>query len=182
MKYTTVVSLFFLLGTSFATSAMRYRKRQTGPPPEQVIVAIKTWAKDVNDVNKFLNNAPSQSAEDFISSAEKALISAKNEKIQLDLLASVPALGNDAERAVEDLRNNFDRIPESLQRIIDGLDKDSNLDIINHTRCCIVLPSLDNLWQGTAFSEGVGDRVALVASRPNACLDGSKPIDCSVQP
>jgi hypothetical protein len=170
---TIIISLSALASGALAGPTMRYGKRQGGPSQQDTINAINSWNNDVNNVNTFLNNAPGQSAGDVELAAQEALLNANDEPVQLGILASIPGLSDDATQAVTLLKETFGNVPTSLQNIIDGGDKDNNLNTINHTRCCNVLPALDVLWTAAATDEGVANQVNLVVPRPTACTDGT---------
>jgi len=143
------------------------------PTQDQVQTAIESWRNDVVNVNSFLDSATSLSSADLQSAAHIALGFANDEPVELGILSDISGLADDALNAILLLKETFGNVPTSLQNIIndpsDSDDVNTQLQQINNTRCCNVLPALDILWQACADDEGISNLVDTSVPRPNSC-------------
>lgn len=177
MKAFVAASLIALLSSTAlgAPSTVHYGKRQSDPSVDAVENAINAWNFDVDTVNNFLNNAPSQSPSELQQAAEVALSAAQNEPTQLGVLASISDFSDDQQYqgAVLNLQEVFGNVPSSLQNIINDPGNAESVSTqllqINNVRCCNVLPDLDILWQDAADDYGISNIVNTAVPRPNAC-------------
>ena len=175
MKSFVSATIFALVGCSMAAPATLKRQSSScvEPTQDQVLQAIQKWNNDVTNVNAFLNEAPSQNPTDLLNAAQEALINAHDEPVELGILACISGLADNAEGAITNLQEVFGNVPSSLQNIINNPGDAQNVAVqlqdINNTRCCNVLPDLDILWQAAADDEGISDQVNTVVPRPNAC-------------
>lgn len=172
MKTTSILAC--LLGSSFAAPASRFLTRRQASPPDSVEVtaAINSWNSDVAMVNTFLNTPPATGLA-YANFASFTLGFAKDEPLELMVLAGLQGLSTDATNAIANLMAVFGGVLTNLQDIIDNQNDLTtiNTDIgnINQIRCCNVLPDLDVLWTAAADDAGVANVVNLVVPRENAC-------------
>lgn len=93
---------------------------------------------------------------------------------QLNVLACIAALSDDAENAIASAAAGFgDHVLDPLMNIIvnanDPADVQNDLEEINIFRCCTLLPDLDVLWLAAAEDQGLVGQVTTSPPRPNAC-------------
>lgn len=167
-------------------SRLRYAKRQAGgsgvdsfctlttePSVQDVSNALGTWLDDVNNVNNFLNIVGSVTDPSEIEGlAEGALNNAMDEPLELNVLACIPALGQNA--AIDNAAAGF--MINVLEPLMDVATNGANpeqvaadLLQINTFRCCQLLPDLDSLWEAAAADEGLIGSVDISVPRPDAC-------------
>jgi hypothetical protein len=176
-KSTTMKSFYAtsLLALIAATTAIPFPAKLVArdPTQDQVQTAIESWRNDVVNVNSFLDSATSLSPADLQSAAQTALDFANDEPVELGVLSGIPGLADNALGAIQNLQETFGNVPSSLQNIINNPSDTSavntQLEQINNTRCCNVLPALDILWQACADDEGISNVVDTSVPRPNSC-------------
>ena len=164
-----------LLALVAATTAIPFPAKLVArePTQDQVQTAIDNWRTDVINVNSFLDSATSLSSTDLQSAAQTALGFANDEPVELAVLSAISGLADNAESAITLLEEVFGNVPTDLQNIINNSGDSNNVNLqlqeINDTRCCNVLPALDILWQACADDEGISNLVDTSVPRPNAC-------------
>ena len=164
-----------LLALVAATTAIPFPAKLVArdPTQDQVQTAIDTWRTDVVNVNSFLDSATSLSPTDLQSAAQTTLGFASDEPVELGILSDISGLADNAEDAITLLKEVFGNVLTDLQNVINDPSDPSNVNLqleeINNTRCCNVLPALDILWQACADDEGISNVVDTSVPRPNSC-------------
>jgi hypothetical protein len=163
-------TIFTLALAAVAAAAPTISKRDASA--QQIFDSINAWINDVSNVNAFLNQASSLSGQALADGANTALGFAMDEPVQLSIESSLSNLSPDGQNAVAALQGNFGNVISGLQGIIQAPDDAGSvtgfLEIINDTRCNIVLPSLDILWPAAADASGAPPNPP-PAQRPDAC-------------
>jgi len=166
-----------LLALIAATTAIPFPAKLVArePTQDQVQTAIESWRNDVVNVNSFLDSPTSVLSDPTAlqSAAQTALNFANDEPVELGVLSGISGLPDNALGAIQLLQETFGNVPTSLQNIINDPsnpdDVNTQLEQINNTRCCNVLPALDILWQACADDEGISNLVDTSVPRPNSC-------------
>ncbi|KAJ3183461.1 hypothetical protein HDU87_006780 [Geranomyces variabilis] len=173
-------SLLLLTAASAApvkdSQALTKRWGCWGPAPSSWDVqnAINTWQTDINVVNAFLNNAPSDPTALYWA-AQTALTAASNENGPFKVLAAICDLqlpdGSDGySRAVNAIQTSLPAVVAKLQDVVNSPADPNRVGAVASTDlCCQVLPSVDFLFCQATANYGIKDQVPNWVARPNAC-------------
>jgi hypothetical protein len=182
----SILALVASTAAAPSSNSLRYGKRQVGgpgvssvctlttePSAQDVANALGTWLNDVENVNNFLNIVGGITDPDTIEGlASGALNNALDEPSELNVLACIPALGqNDAiESAAGGFETNvLDPLMDIAANGANTAQVNADILQINTFRCCTLLPDLDSLWLAAAEDEGLIGSVDVTVPRPNAC-------------
>lgn len=172
--------------TAAPSTTLRYGKRQVGgpgvdsfctlttePSAQDVANALGTWLNDVKNVNNFLNIVGGITDPNSIEGlAQGALNNALDEPLELNVLACIPALGQNA--AIDSAAAGFmtNVVQPLMDIVVNGANPaqvEADVLQINTFRCCTLLPDLDSLWLAAAEDEGLIGSVDVTVPRPDAC-------------
>jgi hypothetical protein len=178
MKVFAIVTLATLAVAAPASLSSRQACKAPQDPNEG---AIRQWLDDVENVNKFLNAAVTDTPQQVFDAAPVALSIARDEPVELGILAEIPCLnvaGSAYGNAVAVLSNIFEVVINELVDLSQSFAGNSpagqrtlvneTVHSINQDRCCFVLPNLQTIINGAA--PAIGIPIATVPL-PNACAE-----------